>query len=118
MRLLPATAVFASLAASPAVAAPVMLHCVIDTQNDGPLQMEVQLNEQGGTVSYSFPQRGNSFTTRAIFAPDHVAFKSFVVSRTDLTIQRRNDGEFDQRVFRLPPVEYGKCSLDARKRAF
>ena len=108
-------AVFVSSGAN---AAPIMLNCIIDTQNGGPLKMEVQLNEEAGIVSYSFPQRGNSFTKRAIFAPDHVAFGSFLVSRTDLSVQRKNDGEFDQRVFRLPPVEYGKCSLDTRKRAF
>ena len=117
MRFIAAIAALAALSTSPAIAASVMLTCVIDTQNDGPLTMEVQLNEQAGTVSYSFPQRGNSFTTKAIFAPDHVAFRSFVVSRTDLTVQRRNDGQFDH-VLRLPPVEHGKCSLDTRKRAF
>jgi hypothetical protein len=111
-------ALAAILISSGASAAPVMLNCVIDTQNDGPLNIDLQLNEQAGTVSYSFPQRGNSFTTRAIFTPNHVAFGSFAISRTELTIQRKNDGEFDQPVFHLPPVENGKCGLDTRKRAF
>ena len=109
-----ALAVFSSSAS----AAPVMLNCVIATQNDGPLQMNVQLNEEGGSVSYSFPHSGVSVTKGAIFAPDRVAFGSFVVSRTNLSVQRINNGEFDQRVFKLPPVEHGTCTIDTRKRAF
>lgn len=111
-------ALAAVLVSSGASAAPVMLNCTISTQNDGPLQIEVQLNEGGGTVSYSFPHSGRSVVKPAIFAPDRVSFGSFSVNRTDLTIQRINDGQFDQSVFKLPPVEFGRCTLDERERAF
>ena len=80
--------------------------------------MDVQLNEEGGRASYSFPDVGESYTFKAIFAPDHVSFNQFWVSRTDLSFKRINDGPYDQAVYHRPSVEYGKCRLDARKRAF
>src|SRR5438270_12769781 len=102
---------------SAANAAPVMLNCEL-TQEGGPLTVNVQLNEAAGTVSYSLPATGVSVEKSAIFAPDHVSFGGFWVSRTDLTFKRINDGEYDQSIFHMPPVNYGNCALDTRKRAF
>lgn len=107
-----ALAVFSSAAS----AAPVMLNCEL-TQHDGPLKIDVQLNEDAGTVSWSFPATGVSVTRAAIFTPDRVSFGSFSISRTDLTLQRVND-TVDQEYDHEAPVSYGKCSLDSRKRAF
>jgi hypothetical protein len=109
----------AGLAISSAgVAAPVMLNCDLTTQADGVIKMDVQLNEQGGTASYSFPDQGESFTFAAIFAPDHVSFNQFWISRTDLSFKRINNGPYDQTIYHRPAVEYGKCHVDARKRVF
>lgn len=99
-------------------ASPVFLNCVLTTPRAGPLKIDIQLNEEGGTVGYTFPDNGRSYTVRGIFTPDHVSFMRFSVSRTDLTIQRRNDGQFDQSVYHLAPVDTGRCVMDSRKRAF
>jgi hypothetical protein len=107
-----ALAVFSSAAS----AVPVMLNCEL-TQHDGPLKIDVQLNEEAGTVSWTFPATGHSVTRPAIFTPDHVSFSAFSISRTDLSLQRVND-TVDQEYDHEAPVSYGKCSLDTRKRAF
>lgn len=112
-----ATAAVALFLPSAATAAPVYLTCVLNTQNDGDLAVNVQLNEEGGTVSYTFPRNGNSFTVRAIFAPDKVSFRGFEISRTDLSIQRVNDGAFS-RIRNDPMVDRGRCQIDQRNRAF
>ncbi len=116
MRLLAAVALMSVLPTA-ANAAPVYLSCVVNTQNDGDLAVDVQLNEDGGTASYSFPRNGNSFTVRAIFTPDKVSFRGFEISRTDLTIQRINDGAFN-RIRNDPPSDRGRCQIDQRDRAF
>jgi hypothetical protein len=111
---------FAAALTVPAAAncAPVMLNCELPTQNDGLIRMDVQLNEEAGTASYTFPDNGRSYTFNAIFAPDHVSFNAFWISRADMTFKRINNGPLDQEIYHRPPVEVGKCSLDTRKRAF
>jgi hypothetical protein len=108
----------ASMFPAAANAAPVYLKCELTTDADGPLLMRVQLNEQAGTAAYSFPDNGDSFSVRAIFAPEKVSFGAFVVDRTTLGIQRINNGRFDQSVLGLPPRNYGQCELDNQTRAF
>jgi hypothetical protein len=93
---------------SAATAAPVYLSCVINSAVDGNFAMDIQLNEEAGTVSYTFPDNGRSFSMAALFAPDRVSFGGFQVSRTDLSIYRTNNGV----------VDHGTCKIDTRHRAF
>ena len=109
---------FLALTAVPtaASATPVMLNCVVNASD--PVTMSVQLNEDAGTVTYTFPDNGRTYRMAAFFAPDRVSFNSFSIDRKSLAIQRHNNGQFDQSVFKLPPVDTGKCVLDTQKRAF
>jgi hypothetical protein len=111
-------ALVAVAASGAAMASPVMLNCDLATQADGLIKMNVQLNEENGTATYSFPDQGDSYSFKAAFAPDHVSFNQFWISRNDLTFKRINDGPYDQAIYHRPPVEFGKCRMDARKRAF
>lgn len=105
------------LVSTGANAAPVYLTCVLNAHVDGDIPINVQLNEEGGSASYTFPQSGRSFTVRAIFAPDKVSFGSFEISRTDLAISRINDDDFDRLAHR-PPIDHGRCQIDRQSRVF
>ena len=59
--------------AVPVAAAPVYLSCSVDSASGTPTKMDIQLNEPAGTVSYTFPDNGRSYTVRAIFAPAQVS---------------------------------------------
>lgn len=101
----------------PAYAAPVFLKCSLNNTDNTLLKVDVQLNEEAGTVSYAFPDLGRAYTVRAIFTPTEVSFGSFFVSRTDLSFKRANGGALS-RIANDPSVSYGKCEVNKTTRAF
>ena len=107
----------ALLIASPAAASPTLLNCWLKDTDNTIVKIDTQFNEEGGTVSYSFPDFGRSYTVRAIFTPSQVSFGGFTVSRTDLSLKRANDTDID-RVENYPPYSYGRCVINKTPRAF
>lgn len=108
---------FAAMTLMPGVAnaTPVYLSCLIQTAQGGQA-MNIQLNEEAGRVNYEFPATGIRVTKRAIFSPNSVSFNGFEIDRMDLSIQRSN--ELLASISNAPPVDYGRCEIDQRDRAF
>ena len=104
--------------AAPAAASPVFLRCSLSNENNGAaFEVEVQMNEEAGTVSYAFPEVGRAYTVAAVFTTAEVSFNNFTVSRTSLAFKRSNDGDLSK-IAGYPPYSYGTCSLDTSPRAF
>lgn len=82
-----------------ASAATVHMKCQLD-RDAGKNPFDVQLNEEAGIVSWSFPS-GTRYSERAAFTDKSISFSNFVIDRTNLTVQRI--------VFKRPPVDHGKC---------
>lgn len=100
-----------------AYAAPVYLKCQLDPGARGgaggvdhatSAPIDVTLNEEAGTVTYSFPTMGRSYTVRGIFTADRVEFNGFMVDRTNFAFQRVT----------LSTIDRGRCALVEIKRAF
>lgn len=105
-----------AIAPSPAKATPVFLKCTLSSANEETL-IHVQLNEQGGTSSYTFPKFGRSLTVPAIFTPDEVVFNGFFIDRATLAFKRKNSGLVAEATH-MPPYDHGSCQIDSVKRAF
>jgi hypothetical protein len=105
------------LFASTAEAAPVYLHCQLDpgAKAGGDPEMNVTLNEETETVTYSAPTIGRAFTVHGVFAADHVTFNGFTIDRTNLAFQRDMS---DLQVEGPPIIDHGKCTLVKVNRAF
>lgn len=108
-----------------AQAAPVYLKCQLDQGAQGgagardlamQAPIDVTLNEDTATVTYSFPQIGRAFTVRGVFTADKVSFNGFTVDRTNLAFQR--DMSDLQVPGRAPIIDRGECTLVHVKRAF
>jgi hypothetical protein len=105
-------------------ASPVYLKCLLDPAGQGRAgsrdlstePMDVALNEEAGSVTYSFPWIDRSFTVRGAFTADKVTFNGFTVDRTDLAFTR--DMSDLQAPGRAAIVDRGKCTLVQVKRAF
>ena len=108
-----------ALAAFPcsAYAAPVYLRCQLDPSATGgaggedfatKAPMDVTLNEDAGTVTYTFPEMGRAYTVRGVFTVDKVEFNGFTVDRTNFMFQRNT----------LGIIDHGRCALVEVKRAF
>jgi hypothetical protein len=114
-----------SLFSSAAEAAPVYLKCQLDPGALGgaggrdmatQAPMDVTLNEDAGTVTYSFPQIGRAFTVPGVFTADKVSFNGFTVNRTNFAFQR--DMSDVQAPGMRPIIDSGRCKLADIKRAF
>lgn len=77
--------------------------------------MNVTLNEESESVTYSFPDIERAFTVHGVFAADHVTFNGFTIDRTNLAFQRDMS---DLQVSGPPIIDRGKCTLVQVKRAF
>jgi hypothetical protein len=108
-----------------AEAAPVYLKCQLDQGAQGgagardlatQAPMDVTLNEDAGSVTYSFPQIGRAFTVPGVFTADKVTFNGFSVDRTNLALQR--DMTDLQAPGRTPIVDRGKCTIVHMNRVF
>ena len=100
-----------------AYAAPVYLKCQLDPGATGgtggedhatKAPIDVTLNEEAGTVTYSFPTMGRAYTVRGVFTASQVQFNGFSIDRTNFAFQRSTLGVIDR----------GRCSLAAVERAF
>lgn len=100
-----------------AYASPVYLKCQLDPGAKGDAggqdyaakaPMDVTLNEDAETVTYTFPAMGRAFTAHGVFTAENVTFNGFTVNRTNLAFQRANLGSIDR----------GRCALVQVKRAF
>lgn len=88
-------------------AAPVHMKCQFESGTDkGPF--DVQLNEEARIVKFTSPT-GGTHLKPAVFTSKTVVFSSFVVDRSNLSVQRI--------VFKRPPVDHGKCRLNNIKAA-
>jgi hypothetical protein len=110
-------AIALALFSSGAGAAPVYLNCRLDpgAKAGGDPEMNVTLNEDTESVTYSFPSIGRAFTVHGVFAADHVTFNGFTIDRTNLAFQRDMS---DLQVSGPPIIDHGKCTLVQVKRAF
>jgi hypothetical protein len=106
-------------------AAPVYLQCQLDPGATGgagaqdlamQAPMDVTLNEDAGTVTYTLPKIGRAFTVRGVFTANKVSFNGFTVDRTNFVFQR--DMSELQAPGRPPIIDRGRCSLVNVKRAF
>jgi hypothetical protein len=111
-----AALVFAFASCS-AHAAPIYLRCQLDPSAKGAggaedlvakAPMEVTLNEEAGTVTYTFPEVGRAYTVHGVFTADKVEFNGFAIDRTNFLFQRDTFGIID----------HGRCMLVEVKRAF
>ena len=109
------TVTAAATVAAPAVAAPVFLNCEMAQPDGEMMQTKVQANEEGGTVTYTFPDNGRTYTLKGFFTPDTVKFGAFTINRKDLSFTRDNSGPFMQPGHEM---SYGKCVVDKTERAF
>ncbi len=87
-------------------AATVHMKCQLDRDADK-RPFDVQLNEEAGIVSLSYPN-GAPQSERAAFSAKSIIFSNFVIDRTDFTVQRI--------LFKRPPVDHGKCWPNKMKR--
>jgi hypothetical protein len=124
-----------ALGSTAAGAAPVYLHCQFDPaldENHRP-PMDLTLNENESTVTWTFANSERVFSSPAAFLADSVAFGSstighetiggFTINRTNLALQERKmniptapitaQTEF---TYRFVPV--GTCAIVQTKRAF
>lgn len=108
-----------------AEATPVYLKCRLNATAQGgagpgdlliQAPMDVTLNEDASTVTYSFPQIGRAFTVPGMFTADKVAFNGFTVDRTNLAFQRDMSGL--RAPGRTPLIDRGECTLVHASRAF
>jgi hypothetical protein len=106
-------------------AAPVYLKCQLDPGAKGGLgaedlameaPMDVTLNEDAGTVTYTLPKIGRAFTVQGVFTADKVSFNGFTVNRTNLAFER--DMSALQAPGRPPIIDQGKCAIVQVNRAF
>ena len=99
-------------------AAPVYLKCQLDPGVGVATKtlMDVTLNEEAGTVTYSFSDIGRAFTVKGVFIVDKVSFNGFTVDRTNFAFQR--DMSALQAPGRAPIIDHGRCALAEVKRAF
>ena len=106
-------------------ATPVYLKCQLDPGATGgaggqdlaaQAPMDVTLNEEAGTVTYTFPQIGRAYTVRGVFTVDRVTFNGFTIDRTNLAFTR--DISASQAPGRAPVVDRGRCTLAQVERAF
>ena len=85
-----AVAVLLALSA-PASTAPTYLACMIQAQT-GPFEVDLTIDEPSQSVTTAMPSTGHAERLAAVFAPATVSFRtamlSYVVSRTDLSIER------------------------------
>lgn len=102
--------------AAPVQAAPVFLTCHMAQPDGEVFQADLQMNEEAGTVTYSFPDNGRTFTVRGFFTPAEVSFGRFTISRTDLTFKRNNEGLLGSSADKASSS--GKCAIDQTQRAF
>jgi hypothetical protein len=125
-----------ALVSTTAEAAPVYLHCQFDPALDENHRapMDVTLNEDESTVTWTFANNEHVFSSKAAFLANSVAFGSstigdntiggFTIDRTNLALQERKmnvpplssitaQTEF---TYRFVPV--GTCSIVQTKRAF
>lgn len=118
-----------------AYAAPVYLHCQFDPaldKNHRP-PMDVMLNENESTVTWTFADNEHVFSGKAAFLADSVAFGSskigndtiggFTINRTNLTLLDREMNISSRPItaqteftYRFVPV--GTCTIVQPKRAF
>lgn len=123
MRIIIAIAV--AFTPSLANAAPVYLKCQLDQGAKGgaggrdlamEAPMDVSLNEDAGTVTYTLPKIGRAFTVRGVFTADKVSFNGFTVDRTNFAFQR--DMSELQAPGREPIIDHGQCALAEVRRSF
>jgi len=117
-------AIVLALFSSAAEAGPVYLKCQLDKGARGgggardlamEAPMDVTLNEEAGTVTYTLPQIGRAFTVTGVFTADKVTFNGFTVDRTNLAFLRDMS---DLQVEGPPIIDHGKCTLVKVNRAF
>lgn len=97
-----------------AQASPVYLKCAFLADGESN-EVDAQLNEEAGMVTYSFPDKGQSYTVRGTFTSSYVGFNGFSVSRTDLSFKRDAFGM--EGAFTIPAA-YGRCEVDRSSRTF
>lgn len=77
--------------ATPATAAPTYLKCIFPA-NDGEWPVDITADEGESSVTLIMPRSGRMERLRGAFGPDNVIFGNaqirYILSRTDLTIQR------------------------------
>ena len=81
----------------------VYLECTI-VQAGRPNEWKVTLNEANGLVDYDSPISGPQ-RRPARFTADSVSFIGFTLSRTDLSIVRRANGQVETGICRLAPTK-------------
>jgi len=101
---------------SAANAAPIYLKCQLEQDVGKQAPWDVTLNEEAGTVTYSFPELGRAYTVPGVFTVDKVTFRGFAIDRTNFAFQR--DLSSLQAPGRAPIIDYGRCALAEVRRAF
>lgn len=109
-------AIALALAPCSAIAAPVYLKCQLDQDVGKATPWDVTLNEETGTVSFSFPDIRHALTARGIFTADTVTSNGFTFDRTNFGFQR--DLSDIQAPGRKPIIDRGRCAIAQTKRAF
>ena len=79
-----------------------------------PYRLDVEVNEEKGTVTPSRPDTGGGSEMKAVFMPDAVRFGPFTLSRTTLRIRRVNGGQQTKE----PPIVDGQCDVAEVDRVF
>jgi hypothetical protein len=79
-----------------------------------PYKLDVEVNEEKGTVTPSRPDTGGGSEMKAVFMPDAVRFGPFTLSRTTLRIQRTNGGQQAKE----PSIVDGQCDVAEVDRVF
>jgi len=129
-------AIAIALASTTAGAAPVYLHCQFDPALDENHRapMDVTLNEDESTVTWTFANNEHVFSSKAAFLADSVAFGSstignntiggFTIDRTNLSLQERKmnvpplSSITAQTEFTYHFVRVGSCTIVHVNRAF
>jgi hypothetical protein len=82
-----------------------------------PYQLDVEVNEEKGTVTPSRPDTGGGSEMKAVFMPDAVRFGPFTLSRTTLRIQRTNGSYVSQQAKETAIID-GQCNVAEVDRVF
>ena|SRR5947209_8093590 len=113
------------LFSSAAGAAPVYLHCQFDPALDDSHRapMDVTLNENESTVTWTFPGIGRTFSGPAAFKAQSVSFNGFTIDRTNLALRDSKMNVPDGPIaadtqFSFSEVTVGTCTVVQVKRAF
>ena len=97
-------------------AAPVYLQCQLTQDVGQKAPWDVTLNEEAGTVTYTFPELGRAYTVPGVFTAGKVTFRSFTINRTNFAFLR--DLSSLQAPDRAALIDHGRCALAEVKRAF